>query len=97
MQAIALVGVLEAAEATFGAEGQRMVGDAIAAIVRGMIDAAREHTLGKGWQVRFDSTIPSGAPTCHFTMWDATEAETTQWNNYSRLLEAKALTRKKRE
>src|SRR6476619_8039712 len=32
MQAMALVGVLEAAEAQFGADGQRMVGDAIAKI-----------------------------------------------------------------
>src|SRR5512146_1079132 len=170
MQAMALVGVLEAAEAKFGAEGQRMVGDAVAAIgldvgrqilagvvlpaemteaeffsfyatvinriayasledpkiddagqvsfhilwcphqdhykafdcrvqryfVRGMIDAAREHTLGRGWQVRFDSTIPAGAPTCHFTLWNATDAEAQEWTRYSQLLEAKALTRKPR-
>ena len=32
MQAMALVGVLEAAEAKFGAEGQQMVGDAVSAI-----------------------------------------------------------------
>ena len=167
MQAMALVGVLEAAEAKFGAEGQRMVGDSVAAIgldvgrqilagvvlppemteaeffsfyatvinriayasleapkidsegqvsfdilwcphqdhykafdcriqryfVRGMIDAAREHTLGRGWQVKFDTTIPSGAQTCHFTMWNATEAEAAEWDRYSQLLEAKALTR----
>jgi hypothetical protein len=61
--------------------------------VRGMIDAAREHTLGRGWQVRFDSTIPAGAPTCHFTLWNATDAEAAEWNRYSELLEAKALTR----
>jgi hypothetical protein len=169
MQAMALVGVLEAAEARFGAEGQQMVGKAIETVgldvgrqilagvilpaemteaeffsfyatvinriayasledptiddegkvsfhilwcphqdhykafdcriqryfVRGMIDAAREHTLGKGWQVRFDSTIPAGAPTCHFTLWDATEAETAEWNKYTQLLEAKALTRRR--
>lgn len=171
MQAMALVGVLEAAEAKFGAEGQTMVGDAVAAIgldvgrqilagvvippemteaeffsfyatvinciayasleapkidndgqvsfhilwcphqdhykafdcriqryfVRGMIDAAREHALGRGWQVRFDSTIPAGAQTCHFTLWNATEAETAEWNRYTQLLEAKALTRKRTE
>jgi len=169
MQAMALVGVLEAAEAQFGAEGQQMVGKAIEAVgldvgrqilagvilpaemteaeffsfyatvinriayasledptiddegkvsfhilwcphqdhykafdcriqryfVRGMIEAAREHTLGKGWQVRFDSTIPAGAPTCHFTLWNATEAETAEWNKYTQLLEAKALTRRR--
>jgi hypothetical protein len=169
MQAMALVGVLEAAEAKFGAEGQAMVGESVAAIgldvgrqilegveipegmneaeffsfyatvinriayasledpkidddgkvsfhilwcphqdhykafdcriqryfVRGMIQAAQEHSLGKGWQVRFDSTIPAGATTCHFTLWNATEAEAAAWNQYTNLLEAKALTRKR--
>ncbi len=169
MQAMALVGVLEAAEAQFGAAGQQMVGNAVSAIgldvgrqilegttipsemseaeffsfsatvinriasasleapkidgagsvsfdiiwcphqdhykafdcriqryfVRGMIQAAQQHALGRNWQVRFDTTIPSGATTCHFTMWKATEAETTEWNAYSQLLEAKALTRKR--
>jgi hypothetical protein len=168
MQAMALVGVLEAAEARFGADGQAMVGDAIAAIgldvgrqilrgtivpddmseaeffsfyatvinriayasleaptiddagrvsfdilwcphqdhygafdcriqryfVRGMIAAAQEHTLGRGWQVKFDSTIPAGAPTCHFTLWRATDEEAAAWDAYSKTLEAKALTRK---
>lgn len=169
MQAMALVGVLEAAEAQFGAEGQKMVGDAIAAIgldvgrqilagvelppemteaeffsfyatvinriayasleapkiddagkvsfdilwcphqdhykafdcriqryfVRGMIQAAQEHALGKGWQVRFDSTIPAGAKTCHFTLWNASDEEAAAWNQYTQLLEAKALTRRR--
>lgn len=170
MQAMALVGVLEAAEAKFGAEGQQLVGDAVSVIgldvgrqilanveipadmteaeffsfyatvinriayasledpkiddqgkvsfhilwcphqdhykafdcriqryfVRGMIQAAQEKALGRGWQVRFDSTIPAGAETCHFTLWNATEAEAAAWNQYTQLLEAKALTRHKR-
>lgn len=170
MQAMALVGVLEEAEARFGAAGQQMVGDAVAKIgldvgrqilagielpadlteaeffsfyatvinriayasledpkidsdgqvsfdilwcphqdhykafdcriqryfVRGMIDAAKEVALGKGWQVRFDSTIPAGAKTCHFTLWNATDDEARAWTDYSALLEAKALTRHKR-
>ena len=169
MQAMALVSVLEAAEARFGAEGQRMVGEAVSAIgldvgrqilagvvlpaemteaeffsfyatvintiayasledpriddegkvtfdilwcphqdhykafdcriqryfVRGMIQAAQEHALGQGWQVKFDSTIPAGAPTCHFTLWNASDEEAAEWNRYSDLLEAKALTRKR--
>jgi hypothetical protein len=169
MQAMALVGVLEAAERSFGAEGQRMVGEAVSAVgldvgrqilagvelpetmteaeffsfyatvlnriayasleapriddgdkvtfdilwcphqdhygafdcriqryfVRGMIDAAREHGLGTRWQVKFDTTIPSGATTCHFTMWKASDAEAAEWTTYSSLLEAKALTRKR--
>jgi hypothetical protein len=167
MQAMALVGVLEAAEAQFGAAGQRMVGDAIARIgldvgrqilagielpadltdaeffsfyatvinriayasleapkidadgqvsfdilwcphqdhyrafdcriqryfVRGMIEAARELARDKHWEVRFDSTIPAGSETCHFTLWTASAEEAAEWNRYSQLLEAKALTR----
>jgi hypothetical protein len=170
MQAMALVGVLEAAEKQLGAAGQQMVGDAVSAIgldvgrqilagielpadmteaeffsfyatvinriayasledpkiddegkvsfdiiwcphqdhykafdcriqryfVRGMIAAAQEVALGKQWQVRFDSTIPAGAPTCHFTLWKASDDEQRAWNEYSQLLEAKALTRHKR-
>lgn len=170
MQAMALVGVLNAAEAAFGADGQRLVGDALAAVgldvgrqilagialppemteseffsfyatvvnriayaslespkidgagqvsfdilwcphqdhykafdcriqryfVRGLIEAAREHTLGKGWQVRFDTTIPAGAQTCHFTMRRGDDADAAEWNRYSGLLETKALARHKR-
>jgi len=169
MQAMALVGVLEAAEEKFGAEGQKLVGESISKIgldvgrqilagieipaemteaeffsfyatvinriayasleapkiddagkvtfdilwcphqdhykamdcriqryfVRGMIEAAREKCLPQGWQVKFDSTIPAGAKTCHFTLWNATEAEAAEWNKYTSLLEAKALTRKR--
>jgi hypothetical protein len=169
MQAMALVSVLEAAEAKFGADGQQMVGDAVAKIgldvgrqilagvaippdlteaevmsfyatvinriayasledpkidaagkvsfdilwcphqdhyrafdcriqryfVRGMIDALREHCAANNWQVKFDSTIPAGATTCHFTLWTATDAEAREWNAYTQLLEAKALTRKR--
>jgi len=170
MQAMALVGVLEAAEAQFGAAGQQLVGDAIAKIgldvgrqilagfelpagmseaeffsfyatvinriayasletpriddagkvtfdiiwcphqdhygafdcriqryfVRGMIQAAQEVALGPQWQVKFDSTIPAGAATCHFTLWKASDDEAREWNAYSQLLEAKALVRHKK-
>jgi hypothetical protein len=169
MQAMALVSVLEAAEAQFGAAGQQMVGDAVSKIgldvghqilagfelpegmteaeffsfyatvinriayasleapkidndgqvsfdivwcphqdhykafdcriqryfVRGMIEAAKNVALGKNWQVKFDSTIPAGATTCHFTLWNATDEESRAWNQYTQLLETKALTRKK--
>jgi hypothetical protein len=169
MQAMALVSVLEAAEAQFGAEGQRMVGDAVARIgldvgrqilagtelpagmteteffsfyatvlnriayaslerpridadgkasfdilwcphqdhyeafdcriqryfVRGMLQAAHEHALSAGWQVRFDSTIPAGAKTCHFTMWRPDDADASAWHAHSELLEARALARRR--
>jgi hypothetical protein len=61
--------------------------------VQGMIEAAQEYGGKFGFQVRFDSTIPSGAETCHFTLWKASDEERAQWDAYTRLLEAKALVR----
>ena len=59
--------------------------------VQGMIDAAREYGNRFGFEVRFDSTIPSGSQTCHFTMWEASAGEKAQWEQYTRTLEKKAL------
>ncbi len=64
--------------------------------VQGMIEAAQEYAGKFGFEVRFDSTIPSGAPTCHFTMWRADDAEKKQWEETTRLIEEKALLRSKR-
>lgn len=64
--------------------------------VQGMVDAAREITGKMGFEVRFDTTIPSGAPTCHFTLWRANEEEKEQWEGMTRLIEAKAIARSKR-
>ena len=61
--------------------------------VQGMIEAAQEFAGRFGFQVRFDSTIPAGAPTCHFTMWKPDEGERSQWAEKTRLIEAKALAR----
>ena len=61
--------------------------------VQGMIDAAQQFAQGFGFEVRFDSTIPAGAPTCHFTMWEAGPDEKAQWATYTKLLNAKALHR----
>ena len=67
--------------------------------VQGMIDAAQEFARGHAgapgfaFEVRFDSTIPAGAPTCHFTMWKATDTERSEWQGYTRVLEKKALAR----
>ncbi len=63
--------------------------------VQGMIEAAREFACKLGWEVRFDTTIPAGAPTCHFTMWKPDDGERAVWENYTKLVEAKALTRAK--
>src|SRR5438309_10062513 len=55
MQAMALVGVLEAAEAQFGAAGQQMVGDAVAAI-----------GLDVGRQILAGVELPLGMPEAEF-------------------------------
>jgi hypothetical protein len=59
--------------------------------VQGMIDAARELGSTWGFEVRFDSTIPAGAQTCHFTLWKASDEEKSQWATYTSVLERKAL------
>ena len=64
--------------------------------VQGMLDAAREKTNRFGFEVRFDTTIPSGSHTCHFTMWKASPEEKAQWETYTSLLEDKALVRAKK-
>jgi hypothetical protein len=59
--------------------------------VQGMIDAAQDHAKRFGFQVRFDYTIPAGAETCHFTMWQASDEEREQWALLTEKLERKAL------
>lgn len=59
--------------------------------VQGMIDAAEEFAGKFGFEVRFDTTIPAGAPTCHFTMWKATDEEQSEWDDYTVQLNRKAL------
>jgi hypothetical protein len=63
--------------------------------VQGMLDAAREFAGSFGFEVRFDSTIPAGAPTCHFTLWKASDAERAESEAYTKKLEKKALERAK--
>ena len=64
--------------------------------VQGMLEAARERAGDFGFDVRFDTTIPSGAQTCHFTMWKPTDEEKAQWTATTQLIEAKALTHARR-
>jgi hypothetical protein len=59
--------------------------------VQGMVDALQETGLAPGFQVRFDTTIPTGAATCHFTLWKATDEEGQAWKQYTKQLEEKAL------
>ena len=60
-------------------------------LVQGMLDAIQEAGLAPGFQVRVDTTIPTGAPTCHFTLWKATDEEGQAWKKYTEQLEEKAL------
>jgi hypothetical protein len=64
--------------------------------VQGMIDAAREVAGRFGFEVRFDQTIPAGAPTCHFTMWKPSDDERAVWEQTTKLIEEKALLRAKK-
>ncbi len=68
--------------------------------VQGMIEAARDYARGFGFEVRFDSTIPAGASTCHFTLWKVAGEEGGEerraWESYTKLLEEKALVRAKK-
>lgn len=64
-------------------------------LVQGMLEAAEERGFLRGWTVRFDTTIPSGAPTCHFTMWKATDEDRARWKADTELIEARALARRR--
>ena len=59
--------------------------------VMGMIDAGREFGASFGFDVRFDSTIPAGAKTCHFTMWRPDEDQANAWPDYTEFVNQKAL------
>ena len=47
--------------------------------------------------MRFDTTIPSGAPTCHFTLWKADGEEKDAWQKLTRKLDEKAIEIAKRK
>jgi len=57
--------------------------------VEGMIDGARQIFGERGMDVRFTSTIPSGARTCHFDLFPNEKGDA--WNEYSDRLRGRAL------
>jgi hypothetical protein len=59
--------------------------------VQGMLDAALELGRFTDFDVRFDSTIPAGAPTCHFTVWKGSAEEKGAWREMTATIEKKAL------
>jgi len=65
-------------------------------LVEGLIRGAREK-LGDafgGFDVACDSTMPTGAPVCHFHMWQAETGGSDAWKAYSQQLEERALKRR---
>jgi hypothetical protein len=68
--------------------------------VEGMIDAMREFGQEHHFDVRFDSTIPAGAPTCHFTMWrrhGEDDHDHSAWQEYTVEINERALEIARRE
>lgn len=58
-------------------------------LVEGMFQAA-QGILGD-FQAAFDYGIPSGNPTCHFHLWRSQPGEGSVWDDYTRLINLKAL------
>lgn len=58
-------------------------------LVEGMLRAAPEAV--KNFQVAFDYGIPSGKPTCHFHLRQKKAGEGNAWQEYTRLINRKAL------
>lgn len=57
--------------------------------VQGMIDGSRDIFGQRGLDVRFTSTIPSGARTCHFDIYPSQTG--AEWTDYSDRLRDRAL------
>jgi hypothetical protein len=61
-------------------------------LVQGITNAFRDSgVLSNEYQVEFKSTIPAGAKTCHFVITKKKPNETDKWEEYSKILEKKAL------
>ena len=60
-------------------------------LVQGMIEAMREKFPGHDFQVKFQKTIPAGAPVCAFEIWRRRPGQKDDWEKYSEALAKKAL------
>jgi len=61
-------------------------------LVQGIIDAFRDSgVLSNDFQVEFKKTIPAGAKTCYFEFTKRKQDESDKWEDYSKILEKKAL------
>ena len=65
-------------------------------LVQGIIDAFKEfNPTGKEYQIEFTKTIPAGADCCTFVVVEKKPGEPDMWEDYSKLLEQRALKRMK--
>ncbi|NVM17028.1 MAG: L-2-amino-thiazoline-4-carboxylic acid hydrolase [Candidatus Lokiarchaeota archaeon] len=61
-------------------------------LVQGIINAFRDSgVLNNEFQVEFKTTIPAGADTCLFEITKKKQNESDKWEEYSKILEKKAL------
>ncbi|MBY8986879.1 MAG: L-2-amino-thiazoline-4-carboxylic acid hydrolase [Candidatus Lokiarchaeota archaeon] len=61
-------------------------------LVQGIIKAFRDSgVVNKEFQVEFKTTIPAGADTCLFEITKKKQNESDKWEDYSKILEKKAL------
>jgi hypothetical protein len=61
-------------------------------LVQGITNAFRESGVLKNeYQIEFKTTIPAGAPTCLFEITKKNPDEYDKWEDYSKILEKKAL------
>ena len=61
-------------------------------LVQGIIEAFRDSgVLSNDFQVEFKNTIPAGAETCFFEITKKKQEENDKWEDYSKMLEKKAL------
>ena len=61
-------------------------------LVQGIMDAFRDSgVLSNDFQVEFKTTIPAGAQTCLFEITKKKQDQSDKWEDYSKILEKKAL------
>jgi len=61
-------------------------------LVQGIMDAFRDSgVLSNDFQVEFKTTIPAGAQTCLFEITKKKQEQSDKWEDYSKILEKKAL------
>ncbi len=61
-------------------------------LVQGILDAFRDSdVLSNDFQVEFKTTIPAGAQTCLFEITKKKQDQSDKWEDYSKILEKKAL------